>query len=101
MDDFSGGQHHGHGLDIIPGGSVFHCPHAAGIGGDVSAQGSEFFTRIGRIEHPVFQCIFGQGIQQDPGLYPHVHILFIVTQDLVHPGSAQYQPLLDRRGSSG
>lgn len=47
------------------------------------------------------QSVLGQGIQQHTGLYPHIHVLFVIAQDLFHPGGAQHQAPLDRSGASG
>ena len=101
VDDFPAGQYYGHGLYVIPGGTIFHSPHATGIGGHVAAQGGEFFTRIGGIEHAMVQSILAQGVQQHAGLYPYVHVLFVIAQDLVHFHGAQYQPPLYGSGSAG
>ncbi len=62
FDNLTCGKNDGHRPDIISRRTVFYCPHAAGIGCYISAYGRKFFSRVRRIQKPLFFCIFRQVI---------------------------------------
>ena len=87
--DFTIGQNHRQAADIVTGDTVFDGPHAAGVGGDVAADGGALFTGIRGIQEVVF---FGKGCQfhqQHTGLDGDGKILFVQLQDFVHAGGFQ------------
>ncbi len=67
VDDLAGGQDHGHGLHIIPGGAVLDGPHAAGVGGHVAAQGSQLLAGIGGIQQPWARASSASSWSSTPG----------------------------------
>ena len=86
--DLAGGQHHGHGLHIIPGGAVLHAPHAAGVGGYVAAQGGQLLAGIGGIHAPMGQGVVRQVLEEHAGLNGDREVVQVIGQDLVHLGGA-------------
>ena len=89
LSDLSGGQHHGHGLDVVPGGPVLHPSHPAGIGGDIASQCGQLFSGIGGIKTSVGQSVLRQLLEQNPGLDCDREIFQVISQNPVHAGGAE------------
>ena len=112
VGDLAGGQDHGHGLHIVPRGPVLHAPHAAGVGGDVAAQGGQLLPRIRGIETFMGQGVLRQLLEENTGLDGHGVVVQVIAQDLVHFGggddhaahhghTATHQPCARTAGGDG
>lgn len=90
VDHLAGGQNHGHGPDIVTGGTVLDSTHAAGVGGDVAAQSGELLSGIGGIHQTLSQGVLGQIIQQYTGLNTDHEVFVVIFQNLLHAHGAQH-----------
>ena len=89
-----------HGQDVVAGGAVLHGAHAAGVGGDVAAHGSQLLARIRRIQIALSLAVVSQLLEKDAGLDGHGEVVEVIAQDLFHLGGVDQHAAEHRDASA-
>ena len=101
IDDLAVHQHHADAEHIIGGDAVFQAMGAAGIGGDIAADGAgDLARRVRRVEEAVSGDRLGNGGIGDAGLDPSHAVHQVERQNFAHAGQAQHDGVLERQGAA-
>ena len=94
-------QNNGQLQNVVTGGAVLNCTHAACVGSDVAANGRGLGAGVGGIVEAVLVNVSCQILQQNAGLQSNSHVGQVVGQNLVHASSGQNQTAVDGNGCTG
>ena len=100
LDDAPVGEDDRQRENVVARHAVFHRAHAAGVRGDVAADGGGLLAGIGRIHQAVREGVGREILQQDAGLDAHDEIVHVIVQDLVHPARAEHHAARERHAAA-
>ena len=98
IDDLAAHQHDADAEHVVGGDAVFQAMRAAGIGGDVAADGAgDLARRVGRVEIAVARDRIGDGRIGDAGLDLSHAVGEVDGQQLVHARNTQHDRVFERQ----
>ena len=102
IDDLAVHQHDADAEHVIGGDAVFQAMRAAGIGGDIAADGAgDLARRVGRVEIAVAGDRIGDGRIGDAGLDMRHAVGEVDGEHLAHARETQHDRVFERQGPSG
>ena len=102
IDDLAVHQHHADAEHVIGGDAVFQAMRAAGIGGDIAADGAgDLARRVGRVKEAVARDRIGDAGIGDAGLDMRHAVGEVDGEHLAHAREAQHDRVFERQGPAG
>ena len=88
--------------DVVGGDPVLEAVRAAGVHGDVAADGAgELARRIGGIEEAAMGDSIGDVDVGDAGLNPRAAVFIVDVEDAIEAGEAEHDRIGRRQGPAG